>query len=111
MPRKKVGVNKMDLIREALGTLGKNAMPLDIQKSVKDKHGIELSTSLISNYKSYLQSKGKRKKAGRKPGPKPAAATKAKVGGISMADIHAVKSLVDSMGAGKVADLAKVLGK
>src|SRR5262245_26300514 len=57
MPRKKARVNKMDLIREALGTLGKGAMPLDIQKSVKDKHGVELSTSLISNYKSYLLTK------------------------------------------------------
>ena len=110
MPRKKSRVNKMDLIREALGTLGKNAMPLDIQKSVKDKHGIELSTSLISNYKSYLQSKGK-KKAGRTVGPKPAAAIKSHAGGISMADIAAVKALVDSMGAAKVEQLAKVLGK
>jgi hypothetical protein len=114
MPRrKKAGVNKMNLIREALGTLGKGAMPLDIQKSVKDKHGIELSTSLISNYKSYLQSKGKKKKAGRKAGPKPAAvaANGSRSAGISMADIQAVKSLVDAMGAKKVADLAKVLGK
>src|SRR5262249_44250345 len=112
MPRKKSRVNKMDLIREALGTLGKNAMPLDIQKSVKDKHGVELSTSLISNYKSYLHAKGK-KKAGRKPGSKPTAvaANGSRSTGISMADIQAVKSLVDSMGAEKVVGLAKVLGK
>jgi hypothetical protein len=102
----------MDLIREALGRLGKNAMPLHIQKSVKDKHGVELSTSLISNYKSYLQSMGKRKKAGRKPGPKSAtaAANGTRSTGISMADIQAVKSLVDTMGAAKVQQLAKVLG-
>jgi hypothetical protein len=112
MARKKVRVNKMELIREALSTLGKGAMPLDIQKSVKDKHGIELSTSLISNYKSYLQSKGKKKKGGRKPGPKPAAAAAngSRGTGISMADIEAVKALVDSMGATKVQQLAKVLG-
>ena len=49
MPRpKKARVNKMDLIREALGRLGKNAMPLHIQKSVKDKHGVELTDRQIT---------------------------------------------------------------
>src|SRR5262249_32366318 len=100
MPRKKARVNKMDLIRESLDQFAKDAMPLEIQQTVKDKHGIELSTSLISNYKSYLLTKGKRK-AGRKAASKPATAT-AK-GSISMAEIQAVKALVDSMGAGKVA--------
>src|SRR5262245_51350040 len=111
MPRKKARVNTMALIREALDQLDKNAMQLDIQKSVKEKHGIELSTSLISNYKSYLQKKGKKRKAGRKPGPRLATAAKSHVGVISMADIVAVKALVDSMGAAKVEQLAKVLGK
>jgi hypothetical protein len=114
MPRKKARVNKMDLIREALSTLGKNAMPLDIQKAVKDKHGIELTTALISNYKAYLAKKGKgKKRGGRKPGPKPAAvaANGGRSTGISMEDIQAIKALTDRLGAKKVQQLAGVLAK
>ena len=49
------------------------------------------------------------KAAGRAPQPLTAASPKA--GGIRMDDILAVKALTDRIGADKVADLAKVLGK
>jgi hypothetical protein len=51
----------------------------------------------------------KMKAAGRAPQPLTAASPKA--GGIRMDDILAVKALTDRIGADKVADLAKVLGK
>jgi hypothetical protein len=107
------GVNKIDAVRGALAELGKDAMPADIQKAVKDKHGMELPTSLISNYKSYLHGKGK-KKTGRKPGPKPAATApvaNANADSISLDDIRAVKALADKLGAEKVQQLARVLAK
>ena len=114
MPRgKKSEGNKVEFVKEALAYLGEDAMPLTIQKAVKDKHGVELPTSLISNYKHYIAGK-KKGKRGRKPGPKPAAAApavNAKAGGISLDDIRAVKELADRMGAEKVKQLAQVLGK
>ena len=111
MPRgkKREKVNKVQLVEEALGHLGKDAKPLEIQKDVKAKHGIELDTSLISTYKGYIA--GKKKGNGRKKGRKPAEAGNAKADGITVHDIEAVKALVDRMGAEKVRELAKVLGK
>lgn len=117
MPRgKKKSTNKMDAMRQALDELGKNAMPKAIQSLVKQKHGIDMSTTLISNYKHHLLG-GKRKgKRGRKPGPKPAAGAAVGAGRtgpskITLEDIQAVKKLVDQMGAEKVQQLALVLAK
>ena len=114
MPRgKKSKGNKVEFVKEALSDLGKDAMPLAIQKAVKDTHGVELPTSLISNYKHYIMGK-KKGKRGRKPGPRPAApapVANAKSGSISLDDIRAVKELADRIGAEKVQQLAQVLGK
>jgi hypothetical protein len=116
MPRgKKASANgkptsKMDSVRQAMAALGNDAKPLEIQAHLK-KLGVSLDTSLISNYKGYLQKhagkKGKRR--GRKAAKTATAGGSA--GGISMAEIAAVKALTDRIGAAKVADLAKVLGK
>jgi hypothetical protein len=117
MPRGKktdpAGVNKLQAVKEALTTLGKAAMPMDIEKFVKDKHGIDMLRSLISNYKHHLLGKsGGKKRRGRKPGRKPAAeAANVSKGGISIQDIEAVKAVVEKLGADKVRELARVLGK
>src|SRR5262249_44718553 len=110
MPRgkKRKGISKVQLVEKAIAELGKDAMPLDIQRIVKEKHGVELPTSLISNYKAYIAKRKKR--VGRGLGLRRAAAS-AKAGGISMADILAVKALANRIGANQVAELAKVLAK
>ena len=116
----KADLNKLQAVREVLDNNGKDTMPLDIQKAIKEKHGVKLSTSLISNYKGKLLG-GVRKKS-RKPGPKPTAAAPAShhpangrrtatTGSITLDDITEVKQLVDSMGAEKVRQLAQVLAK
>jgi hypothetical protein len=104
-------ISKMGAVRQALETLGADAKPLAIQDYVKKEHGIEMSTNMISNYKTHLAKRGKRR--GRKPGRKPALATSApeRRGSISMADIEAVKALTQRLGADKVRDLAAVLAK
>jgi hypothetical protein len=113
----KGAVNKMQLVKEVLDSSGKSTMPMDIQKAIKDRHGIEMSTSLISNYKHHLLGKGGKGKGkrGRKPGQKSAApssgAGRNGTGGISLQDIEAVKKLVDQIGAEKVRQLAQVLAK
>ena len=119
----KADLNKLQAVREVLDEKGKNTPPIAIQKIIKDKHGVELSTGLISTYKFKLV--GAVGKKGSKPAKKPAAATAATPasnhaangrrttagGSISISDITEVKKLVDSMGAEKVRQLAHVLSK
>src|SRR6516165_5205626 len=57
--------NKAEAIRRALAKLGKKAMPAEIQSFIKSNFGVEMTTPLISVYKSKLnKTKGK---PGRKP--------------------------------------------
>jgi hypothetical protein len=114
MPRgKKQKGSKVQFVKEAIAELGKDAMPLAIQSAVKERHGVDLPTSLISNYKHYLRGKKKgngHRKAGRKP-VATAPAANSSAGGITLEDIRAVKELADRIGAEKVQQLAQVLGK
>ena len=50
----KADLNKLQAVREVLDEKGKNTPPIAIQKIIKDKHGVELSTGLISTYKFKL---------------------------------------------------------
>jgi hypothetical protein len=111
----KAAISKYAAVGDALAKLGKKAQPVDIQRFVKETHGITMPTSLISNYKHHLV-KGKRKgKRGRKAGGRAAAPVAASTVGagltISVGDIDAVKKLCDRLGADKVRQLAQVLAK
>ena len=111
MPRSRTnsaGISKMEGVRRALGDLGSDAKPLKI-KDYLDKHGIEMSASMISNYKSHLSRKAAgssritRKAAGRLTG---GVSTE-----ITLEEVRAVKQLADRIGADKVRRLAEVLSK
>jgi hypothetical protein len=43
-------VNKMELVRQALATLGNDASPGDIAKHLKEQANLEMSPGMISNY-------------------------------------------------------------
>jgi hypothetical protein len=110
---KKGEPTKMEGVRQALASLGDGAMPVEIKKFVKDKYNFDMSTSMISNYKSHILNpektsvksvRSRRKKAGRRRAAAPA-------GGIRMEDIQALKQLADRLGAEKVRQLAAVLAK
>ena len=111
------GVNKMGAVRQVLAKHGKETMPVEIVKLVKEEHGADMSTDMASTYKSAILKKegggGKRKgKRGPKPGwKKMAAAARTGGDGISLHDIEAVKALCNSLGATKVQELAQVLAK
>jgi hypothetical protein len=113
MPRpKKETISKLEAMRQAVAKLGKDTALADLLKFIKQTHGITLDRAVAYNYKSIASSKpaaGKRR--GRKPGRKRAAvaATASKAGGISLADIQAVKALADRIGAEKVGQLASIL--
>jgi hypothetical protein len=118
-------VNKMQAVRDVISKHGKDTMPTEIVKFVKDEHGVTMNADMASTYKSsalkQLGMGGARKgkpgrKPGRKPGQKPASAAngaktspKASGGAISLADIKAVKELAAKLGADKVRQLAEVL--
>ena len=116
------GISKLGAVKKALKELGKDAMPAKIQEHVKEKFGLEMTTSHVSNYKSLLLRKKKRKKAvaGNGDGVEaPAAAaapsvkaTSAPVAGsaVSLDDVAAVKQLVGRMGEEQLKSLIKVLG-
>jgi hypothetical protein len=114
-PRKsKDGISKMEAVRRAIATLGKEAKPNDVLGHLKSEFGIDISYDVASTYKSAVLKKMKGKKRGPKPGKKPAAIATANghaAGSISIEDITAVKSLADRLGAEKVWQLAKVLAK
>src|SRR6516162_11065290 len=60
--------NKAEAIRRALAKLGNKAMPAEIQDFIKTDFGVEMTTKVISVYKSKLVKKsGKKSKPGRKP--------------------------------------------
>ena len=74
----KSDLNKLQAVREVLDAKGKDTVPTEIQKIIKQKHGVELSTSLISSYKFKLV--GAVRKKGGKP-TAPAAHPAARQGG------------------------------
>lgn len=59
----------MEAVRQAMATLGYDASPLEIQKNIKEQFDVEMTSSMISSYKSTLRNKagmaGQRKKRGR----------------------------------------------
>jgi hypothetical protein len=113
--------NKMEAMRQALGDLGNDAKPLDLQKHLKSKYGVDMDTTLISTYKSTIKKAGqsavirrpqRRAKAAAPAAPAPAQQlARAANGGISMEDIKAVKELADRLGTDRVKELAEVLAR
>jgi hypothetical protein len=101
--------NKMEAVRRALGRLGNEAKPKEIQSFLETNFGIEMETSLISNYKSTLSRKAASQSALIQ---KPAAAPQlAGPGVFSVEEIQAVKDVVEQLGADRVQQLAEILGK
>jgi hypothetical protein len=102
------GVNKMEAMRELLAEKGFDVSPKDLRPLLKSQYGINMDTSMISNYKSSIKGSGKSAMI-RKPGRPVAAAITADE--ITLDDVRSVKAIVDRIGAEKVRKLAGVLGK
>jgi hypothetical protein len=95
---------KTDMVNAALAELGADAKPLAIQEFVKSKFNKELSTTLISNYKSVGKRKGG-KAGGKRRGRPPRAAS----GALHIEDLEAVRSLVKKLGPDNVVRLVGVV--
>jgi hypothetical protein len=96
----------------------RGASDADLAKVINDtarKQGYDYA---ITPEKVRAKSKKKRKKRAAQPAPAPAADTSpapatraAATGGIGLADVRAVKGLVERIGAGKVQELAGMLSR
>jgi len=104
-PRNDAGLSKMEAMRRTLAALGNDAMPKPIHDHLKKEFGIQMSTSMISNYKSSIKSEGSKSRMIRHP----AATDIAK--GFSLEEIQAVKEVADKIGPDKLRLLAQVLGE
>jgi hypothetical protein len=91
----------MEGARRALGELGKDATTAEIQGFLKDRFGIEMSTKMVSSYKSALLRKDRARQQGARkpkeaaPPPRPAPAR----GEVSLEDIRTLKEIADRLGA------------
>jgi hypothetical protein len=107
---KEAGISKLEGVRRALAKLGGDVKPQEIQPFLKGNFGIEMTTGLISNYKSALSRKAARKSVLIRT---PAATMAASANGsaFTLQDIEAVRQVMAEIGAEKVQQLAAVLAK
>ena len=102
--------NKTEAVRRALAKLGKKALPAEIQDFIKTNFGIEMTTKVISVYKSNLnKTKGK---PGRKPKAVQAtaeAAPKPPEGGVTFQDLRAVKEITNRLGPARMRELVELM--
>src|SRR6516164_2111017 len=99
--------NKAEAIRRALAKLGKKAMPTEIQDLIKTNFGVEMTTQVISVYKSKLVKK--KGKPGRKPKVVGATAEpapeRAMHGGVSFKDLRIVKEIRTRLGPARMREI------
>jgi hypothetical protein len=122
MPRAKSksgGVTIRDAVREVLDEKGMDTKPLQIQKLIKDKHHLDVSPNLISNYKSFFRSKaglprsraGRRRKArasnGRHAGRKGAAGREE----VRIEDLRALRDMAGRIGPSRLRELVDFLAE
>lgn len=106
--------NKAEAIRRALASLGNKAMPAEIQDFIKTNFGVEMTTPLISVYKSKLtKKKGKKGKPGRKPkvvgATAEAALNSAAHAGVTFKDLRTVKEISDRLGPARMRVLLELM--
>ena len=103
--------NKAEAIRRALAKLGNKAMPTEIQGFIKTNFGVEMTTTVISVYKSKLVKK--KGKPGRKPKVVGATAEpapqRAMHGGVSFKDMRLVKEISDRLGPARMRELVELV--
>jgi hypothetical protein len=106
--------SKMDAVRQALGELGKDAKPRDIQQHVKERYGIDMTLQHISTYKSSLLRKrrGRRSRKRRAEGEQAATPERTRGGSsaqITLADLRALKELADRIGNTRLREIAELV--
>lgn len=101
-------VNKMEAMRQVLRELGFDAKPAAIGKVLLEKHGLDMSPNLISNYKNLIAKK-QASQSSVIARPAEPAAPPPSIGDISIEDLRAVRELAKRIGPDKVRRVAEVL--
>jgi hypothetical protein len=108
-------VSKMDLVRQALATLGNDASGSEIAKHLKEQANVEMSANMASNYKSTILKKQgqsprrKKGKRGRPAGTEAAPATRSSSEDISLKDIRALRDMSQRLGRSRLRELVELL--
>lgn len=98
------GMSRMDMVRVALQELGMEARPMDIQNYIQEHYGVEVSTAIISNYKSQIRTKSE---GGGTTPRRSRAKTAAEP--LRVEDFEMIRSLVQRLGAEQVVRLVQVV--
>lgn len=107
--KNKSKMSKRNAVRKALATLGRKAMPLDIQTFIQKEFGIAMNTGMISSYKTSLR-KTKRSYT-KRDATTVAAPHQPSAKGYSRDSIRAVIQLAERIGAREVKEIAEILIK
>lgn len=92
-------LSKRKMVEMALNELG-DVGPKELHQHILEKYKQEVTTQIISSYKSQILSgKGGKGSAG------------AVTGAVDLRDVVAVKELIDRLGANQLTNLIKALGK
>jgi hypothetical protein len=94
-------VTQKQMVKAALDEKGWGAGPTELQPVIVEKFNVELSNQVISNYKSQLKREGGEAPAGP---PRNGSAS----GGMTIADLEAVKGLMSRLGAEQVRKLVEM---
>ncbi len=97
--------NKAEAVRRALASLGGRATPTEIQGFIKDRFDVEMTTKVISVYKSKMAKK--KGAAGRKAASDQPPVSLADA--ISLRDLRALKELKERHGLSRLRELLELV--
>lgn len=102
--------NKAEAVRRALTNLGDNATPTEIQSHIKERYDVEMTTKVISVYKSKLaKRKGRAGRKARIEQPAAASSPASNLEAISLHDLRALKQLKDRHGLSRLRELLELV--
>lgn len=100
--------NKAEAMRRALRILGGDAMPTELQGFLKKHYDVDMTTKVISVYKSKL-AKRKSKKARKVSSVEQPRVKSAAPDAISVRDLRSIKELKDRHGATRLRELLELV--
>jgi hypothetical protein len=115
----KADISRKEMVRRAMQMVGDDAPLADLQKTIRDRFRVELSTNHISSARVEIRREGKGRPAAKKAAPakKTSAAPAATAPGadnggtFSLEDIETARELLGRLGADKTRALLDVLAK
>ena len=100
--------NKAEAVRRALAQLGGKATPTEIQGHIKDRFDVDMTTKVISVYKSKL---GKHKGRGRRKELAQPSVAPSSFETISLRDLRALKELKVRHGLSRLRELLELVSQ